>query len=235
MSNIQGVLPRQGPRGLRALLRQGRAREAAAQAAWLRGLGRGAQRVLGARASSPATLALIDDGGALPPAPRSLISRTSTRPQARRHACAQSFGAIIFHSPLPQPPPLPFLSPHKLVQVTLKLPAPRRNAKLRPPFEKVEAHLWRLALLVRCQDRSKGLKLQRAEPMRKVLDKRFHQVRKEGVVAGDCRESMRERASVGRLSLKNYFCHLFVRSFIRSFIHALVAAPPPRRFSCMCG
>ena len=46
------------------------------------------------------------------------------------------------------------------------------------PIEKLEATLWRLALLVRCQDRDKGLKLYRQESMRETLDLRFYEVRK---------------------------------------------------------
>ena len=41
---------------------------------------------------------------------------------------------------------------------------------------RVESLLWRLAMLVRCQDRGAGLKLRRNEPMRKALDARFFQV-----------------------------------------------------------
>ena len=43
-------------------------------------------------------------------------------------------------------------------------------------MEKLEASLWRLALLVRCQDRAQGLHLFRKEPMRKLLDTRFYEV-----------------------------------------------------------
>ena len=40
----------------------------------------------------------------------------------------------------------------------------------------MEAHLWRLSLLVRCQDRAQDLRLFRDEPQRKLLDSRFYEV-----------------------------------------------------------
>lgn len=42
--------------------------------------------------------------------------------------------------------------------------------------EEVEQHLWRLVLLVRCQDRQRGLRLQRHEPQRKLLDLRLYEL-----------------------------------------------------------
>jgi len=40
----------------------------------------------------------------------------------------------------------------------------------------VEQHLWRLVLLIRCQDRGRGLRLQRHEPQRKLLDLRVYEL-----------------------------------------------------------
>jgi len=42
--------------------------------------------------------------------------------------------------------------------------------------EEVEQHLWRLVLLVRCQDRDRGLRLQRHESQRKLLDLRVYEL-----------------------------------------------------------
>jgi len=42
--------------------------------------------------------------------------------------------------------------------------------------EKLEAHMWRLVLLVRCQDRKKGLRLARHESQRKLLDMRIYEI-----------------------------------------------------------
>ncbi len=50
------------------------------------------------------------------------------------------------------------------------------DGKKRVSFEKMEAHLWRLSLLVRCQDRAQDLRLFRDEPQRKLLDSRFYEV-----------------------------------------------------------
>jgi len=60
------------------------------------------------------------------------------------------------------------------------LPEAKKNPKASQggvPLEKLEGLLWRLALLVRCQDRDKGLKLYRQESMRETLDVRFYEVR----------------------------------------------------------
>ncbi|GMI45105.1 hypothetical protein TrCOL_g6561 [Triparma columacea] len=40
----------------------------------------------------------------------------------------------------------------------------------------VEQHMWRLVLLVRCQDRGRGLRLQRHESQRKLLDLRLYEL-----------------------------------------------------------
>ena len=40
--------------------------------------------------------------------------------------------------------------------------------------EQVEQHMWRLVLLVRCQDRERGLRLKRNESQRKLLDMRLY-------------------------------------------------------------
>ena len=42
--------------------------------------------------------------------------------------------------------------------------------------EQVEQHMWRLVLLVRCQDRERGLRLQRHESQRKLLDLRLYEL-----------------------------------------------------------
>ena len=42
--------------------------------------------------------------------------------------------------------------------------------------DEVEQHMWRLILLVRCQDRSRGLRLQRHESQRKLLDLRMYEL-----------------------------------------------------------
>ncbi|GMI09899.1 hypothetical protein TrLO_g15289 [Triparma laevis f. longispina] len=42
--------------------------------------------------------------------------------------------------------------------------------------DEVEQHMWRLVLLVRCQDRNRGLRLQRHESQRKLLDLRLYEL-----------------------------------------------------------
>mmetsp|Transcript_29172 Transcript_29172/g.85136 ORF Transcript_29172/g.85136 Transcript_29172/m.85136 type:complete len:336 (+) Transcript_29172:859-1866(+) len=57
---------------------------------------------------------------------------------------------------------------------------PKKNDTFRgkgtPSAEKLEAHMWRLVLLVRCQDRKKGLRLARHESQRKLLDMRIYEL-----------------------------------------------------------
>jgi hypothetical protein len=76
-------------------------------------------------------------------------------------------------------------------QVGRALPGEKSGGRGKPlPLEKLEASLWRLALLVRCQDRAQGLKLHRKEPMRKLLDTRFYEV-----IAGALSDHKRPLAS----------------------------------------
>lgn len=42
--------------------------------------------------------------------------------------------------------------------------------------DEVEQHMWKLVLLVRCQDRTRGLRLQRHESQRKLLDLRLYEL-----------------------------------------------------------
>ena len=49
-----------------------------------------------------------------------------------------------------------------------------RPSSLSP--EEIEEHLWRLVLLVRCQERHRGLRLGRAEPQRRLLDFRVYEL-----------------------------------------------------------
>ena len=42
--------------------------------------------------------------------------------------------------------------------------------------DEVEQHIWKLVLLVRCQDRNRGLRLQRHESQRKLLDLRLYEL-----------------------------------------------------------
>ena len=47
------------------------------------------------------------------------------------------------------------------------------KARVEPRLDQIEMQLWRIALLVRCHDRAKGLRLRRHEPQRKLLDLRL--------------------------------------------------------------
>ena len=40
----------------------------------------------------------------------------------------------------------------------------------------LEARMWRIVLLVRCHDRTRGLRLAREEPQRKLLDLRLYEL-----------------------------------------------------------
>ena len=54
---------------------------------------------------------------------------------------------------------------------------PRRTAGPNPNLlAKMEGHMWRLALVVRCHDRAKGLRLRRHEAQRKLLDMRLYEL-----------------------------------------------------------
>ena len=76
-------------------------------------------------------------------------------------------------------------------------------------MEEVEQHLWRLVLLVRCQDRSRGLRLQRHESQRKLLDLRFYELILMTVRMGFLGEKIVEvepvRGGVGKGFLKLKF------------------------------
>ena len=48
-----------------------------------------------------------------------------------------------------------------------------RRGRGEPRVDQIEMQLWRIALLVRCHERAKGLRLRRHEPQRKLLDLRL--------------------------------------------------------------
>jgi len=76
-------------------------------------------------------------------------------------------------------------------------------------MEEVEQHLWRLVLLVRCQDRGRGLRLQRHESQRKLLDLRFFELILLSVRIGFMKEKLVEiepvRGGIGKGFLKLKF------------------------------